>query len=870
MNLEDLLEAHLQGDPLTVPEALRAEFECAVAGHAALAYALNETIVADAAVDREPPVLPEDYRVVRELGRGGMGVVYLVEQKSLERLIAVKVLRPGEAVFGRVVQRFLEEARHLARLRHANIVSVHEVGHAGTEPYFTMDYVEGQPLSAIIAKEHLTPTRALTIWKQAAAGVEHAHLQGIIHRDLKPGNILVDSAGRAYVTDFGLARDMTQSSQLTRTGEVMGTPAYMAPEQALGQIDRIGEATDVYALGVILYEMLTGTPPYGKDAPALVLVRMLKDEPVPPRKFDRRIPRDLETICLKAMSREPERRYATVRALLEDMHRFEAGQPVLARRPGVAYRTVRLMRRHTRLVAAVGATAAIVLAIALFIGSRSADDIVAEGDSQHVWGRHPDALQTYQRALDKSWSNDRLKILERMVRCAREVGDERAGVEAALLSLQYDPCGWFGEYNGRVAQAVIERRMSIKSGSLWGSPTAFSAPELAALRLRMFLAGPDGTVEERRAAEVELANVAALLGKRPEESMTDIFAGWKPREGTAEDLLKQSEDESAGPLERAQAAYSGALSLEQNGRRDEALAAYRRAFELLRRYQPVYFGLVGGIESFRPRSLREESNQWPRVLRHLGETIRRLDPEAPALLRGGLRMRVTGLDLPPELGLHIALSLWDPDVATNGRSTEIIDGRTVSSILGDFPVQLDQTAWVGVADGRYRIAMKPGSRSGTASRYLGSRGSQLFRMLQLDFSEMPEEIEIRGGTINLPAIRAYLLEEIRSTRPADNAQIEFASAEFHWNEVPDTTRYEVSFQTSTINQGGGTYFTPLLTVSIFGSTALRVASLPPADAKKLRTLVPGTTGVWDVRAYDAKGRLIAKTANQIKFVVARP
>src|SRR5262249_11264396 len=163
----------------------------------------------------------------RELGSGGMGVVYLARQKSLGRLVAVKVLRPGDATFGRVVQRFLEEARHLARLRHANVVSIHEVGPAGDAPYFTMDYVQGGPLSALLARDRLTPSRALALWKQAAEGVEHAHAQGIIHRDLKPGNILVDAHGRAYVTDFGLSRDMTQTSKLTNTGEIMGTPAYM-------------------------------------------------------------------------------------------------------------------------------------------------------------------------------------------------------------------------------------------------------------------------------------------------------------------------------------------------------------------------------------------------------------------------------------------------------------------------------------------------------------------------------------------------------------------------------------------------------------------------------------------------------------------
>src|SRR5262245_56852487 len=225
MDLADLIEAHLDGQHADVPEALRAEFDRAVAAHAAIRDALDETILLDglpAAPDRRPPQLPDDYEIVRELGQGGMGVVYLARQRSLGRLVAVKVLRPGEQVFAAIVRRFEEEARHLARLRHPNIVAVHEVGRADGEPYFTMDYIEGEPLTAPMARGALTPSQALAILKPAAEGVRHAHEQGIIHRDLKPGNILLDRSGRAYVTDFGLARDLGQSSSLTRSGEIMG------------------------------------------------------------------------------------------------------------------------------------------------------------------------------------------------------------------------------------------------------------------------------------------------------------------------------------------------------------------------------------------------------------------------------------------------------------------------------------------------------------------------------------------------------------------------------------------------------------------------------------------------------------------------
>ena len=363
MTLEQLVENHLNGEEAEIPSELRAEFDAAIAAHNAIQYALAETIlVPDASVDdRPPPQLSDDYEIVRELGRGGMGVVYLASQQSLGRDIAVKVLRPGELTYGPLVRRFMEEARHLARLRHPNIVSVYEIGEAEGEPYFTMDYVEGESLANVLYTEHLSPSRTLTILKQAAEAVQHAHSHGIIHRDLKPGNILLDANHQAYVTDFGLARDMTQNANLTRSGEIMGTPAYMAPEQARGESDLIGEATDVHALGAVMYEMLTGMAPYGCDSPANVLVRLLKDDPQPLRRLDRRIPRDLETMCLKALSKSPAQRYASVRAFLEDIRRFESGEPVLARRPGAMYHTIKFIRRHWKTATAIATTTAFVV-----------------------------------------------------------------------------------------------------------------------------------------------------------------------------------------------------------------------------------------------------------------------------------------------------------------------------------------------------------------------------------------------------------------------------------------------------------------------------------------------------------------------------
>jgi tetratricopeptide (TPR) repeat protein/predicted Ser/Thr protein kinase len=761
MNLEDLLDAHLASEHPVVPDSLRADFDRALAGHKALCGVLAEAETVGWAVpaDRPPPVLPEDYEIVRELGRGGMGVVYLVRQKSLGRHIAVKVLRPGEATFAALVQRFLEEARHLARLRHPNIVSVHEVGRAGDEPYFTMDYVEGEPLSARLARGRLTPSEALAILKQAAAGVQHAHAHGIIHRDLKPGNILIDSEGRAYVTDFGLARDMTQVSTLTRPGEVMGTPAYMAPEQALGQSDLIGETTDVHALGVILYEMLTGRTPYGSGAPVDVLVRLMMDEPAPPRKIDRRIPRDLETICLKALAKAPQRRYPTVRAFLEDLRRFEAGLPVQARRPGLLFRGARLLRRHWKLAATAALSAVLVLALSLLFFRMSPEELIVRANEAQMSGQYAAAISLYRRAARWTGSDaTRAGILERLIYCCRKAEDADRAVEAAMEMLTLDPDAWFGEYDYAVAQTVLARRPTIKVRPFFGITREIRPLELAEKRLQAFLNGPYGSDAERQGAEEKLAELRQALGKEPVESMPDSAQEGKLLAGTPEDLLRRAGDPRKPALERAACAYSAGRQLERAGEARAAVEAYRRAYELIRRLHPVYAGVVFGLEMSHPRSLRLEP-QGSRMLRHVAQKIRRLDPAAPNPLRGGIRLRITGLDLPPEQAIHLAVSLTDVGVkeAQKGkqpRSAPEIRGES----QGSAPVQLDQTAWVGVADGRYRLAVAWNVRGSVATAARGARAGLLNRRMKLDFSALPAEVVIAGKTVELAPIRAYLAE----------------------------------------------------------------------------------------------------------------
>ena len=306
---------------------------------------LGEDATAQAA-ELAPPRLSDDYEVLDELGRGGMGVVYRAHQKSLDRDLAVKVLRPGDLMFGDAIRRFEREAKSLAKLRHRHIVSVHEVGKSDGFVYFTMDLIDGCTLAERLQNGPMPATQAVKLLLQVSSAMAYAHGKGVMHRDLKPGNILLDGNDDAFVCDFGLARELGHDGAATMTGQMLGTPAYMSPEQALGDRDKIGEQTDVYALGAILYECLAGKAPFAGLPLAQLMNAVLEKEPTPLRKRNARVPVDLQVIVEKAMRKDPAERYATVQALAEDLERFSIGKDILARPRSGFGQALSLVGRH--------------------------------------------------------------------------------------------------------------------------------------------------------------------------------------------------------------------------------------------------------------------------------------------------------------------------------------------------------------------------------------------------------------------------------------------------------------------------------------------------------------------------------------------
>lgn len=305
-----------------------------------------------------------DYELVAEIARGGMGVVYKARQVRLNRPVALKMILAGQLASSTDVQRFYAEAQTAANLQHPNIVAIHEVGEHKGQHYFSMDFVEGKSLAALTREHPLTPTRAAAIVKTVAEAIHFAHQKGVLHRDLKPANVLIDAAGQPRVTDFGLAKRIDGASNLTATGAVLGTPSYMPPEQASADRGAVGPATDVYSLGAVLYELVTGRPPFQGPTPMDILLQVLSDDPVSPRQLQPKLPRNLETICLKCLQKESQKRYATALDLAEDLRRFLAGEPILARPAGNLERAVKWVKRRPALAALVAVSCVAVVSLA--------------------------------------------------------------------------------------------------------------------------------------------------------------------------------------------------------------------------------------------------------------------------------------------------------------------------------------------------------------------------------------------------------------------------------------------------------------------------------------------------------------------------
>jgi serine/threonine protein kinase len=375
-----------------------------------------------------------DYELLEEIGRGGMGVVYKAMQTSLMRTVAVKMILGGRLSRGDEVDRFRREAAAAAQLKHRSIVAIHEVGEYEGHHYFSMDYIAGHSLDAIVRQNPLAPRRAAGYLRLIAEAIECAHKQGILHRDLKPSNVLIDANDVPVVTDFGLAKLVESDSDLTSSGMVLGSPSYMPPEQALGNTKVLRVTSDVYSLGATFYEMLTGRPPFRAESPTATIYQVVHSEVVSPRMLNPAIDRDVETICLKCLEKDATRRYETAEALAGDLGRYLEGRPIVARPVSRPARLWRWCKRNPT-VAALTAAIFTLLVVGTVVSTLLA--IAAHREATRATNEAERATAAEKKTLREAAARE----IESIRRLA-ERGDWRAvltGLDSPALAYHDDP-----------------------------------------------------------------------------------------------------------------------------------------------------------------------------------------------------------------------------------------------------------------------------------------------------------------------------------------------------------------------------------------------------------------------------------------------
>jgi tRNA A-37 threonylcarbamoyl transferase component Bud32 len=455
------------------------------------------------------------YEILGEIGRGGMGIVYKGRHGTLNRLAAIKVLRNG-ADDAETRKRFLTEARAVAALQHPNIVRIHDVSDPEkSDPFVALEYIEGGNLADRIQGTPLAPQDAAALLLPLAEAIHHAHQRGILHRDLKPANVLLASlpspsasGGEGLgvrgvcsprITDFGLAKQIEADSSNTRTGVLLGTPSYMAPEQASGRHADVGPRTDVYGLGAILYEMLTGRPPFKADTVVNTINQVIEQEPVPPRSLQPSIPRDLDTICLKCLNKSPSGRYASAGALADDLRQFLQGKPILARPAGIAERAVKWLRRRPAAALLVGMSS---LALAMVVVLWISFTFRLNEQKREAVEQRDEAIRQRKRAEREKEEARKQKEIALAERSEARKQSKRARHLLGLTATAVDRIAV------KVRSSRMEETASGKPGAVLFTLACFYARTAKALNSDPDLAVEDGA----RLAEQYAVSAVRLLG----------------------------------------------------------------------------------------------------------------------------------------------------------------------------------------------------------------------------------------------------------------------------------------------------------------------------------------------------------------------
>ncbi|MBI2930926.1 MAG: protein kinase, partial [Planctomycetes bacterium] len=537
--------------------------------------------------DEDLPQVP-GHEIIARLGEGGCGAVYLAREVKLTRLVAIKVMHATTGAPG-LLERFEREARAIARLEHAGIIRVYTTGSFGNVPYMAMQYVPGHPLSEWIEKKKISTPDCIRILEKVARAVHHAHQQGVVHRDLKPANILVTPKLEPYVADFGLAKLLDETGKLTKTGVVVGTPLYMAPEQVRSDHGSIGQATDVYSLGAILFEALFGTPPFHQATLSRLYQAILQDDPIPPPNSC--VHRDLESICMKALCKAPEGRYASAEAFAEDLKRYLSGEPVSVRASTTMMRARRLWRRNRRRAVAGSVLAVVLLAVAVtvsvLVGSRRKNAARAQAEvpyqealkmleqyEANPEGVGEDLLTTAEEALGNAlaFDADFAAAYRERARCLSWQGRWGRAEEDFARSLQLDP---------EAAQTYLTRARVLLGRYLveLGPPKLVASPASVEIEL------PAPNPEARRLADATLRDLQFASEKFAKGSTPSswepalakgVVALFEDRHGDAVSLLREAARGAPGVAEIP--LFLG-LSEFAQGHLDDAASAFEKALQ---------------------------------------------------------------------------------------------------------------------------------------------------------------------------------------------------------------------------------------------------------------------------------------------------
>lgn len=600
-------EKHVWSPPETAGG--EAGLTCPVCGRAGARFALESTaglesldpkLFPPAASDVMPVTAPvgghsrehaEDsgltipgYDIVRELGRGGMGVVYLARHHELKRLVALKMILAGAHADAETLSRFRREAEAVARLQHAGFVQIHEVGEYQGRPYLALEYVDGSNLAHQLAGATLAPRAAAGLVETLARTVHYAHERGIVHRDLTPRNILLARANSAYgirmstadatvyepkITDFGLAKELDGDASQTQTGIIMGTPSYMSPEQALGKTHEIGPPADIHALGAILYEALTGRPPFLAETSYDTLVQVIEREPTPPTRLQPSVPRDLETICLKCLAKDSLKRYSSAEALADDLHRFLVTEPILARRVSWHERAWKWGRRHP-------AVAALLVVVLLAVSTVTIGSVAY---SARVRGERDRAEKNFQLAM-QAVDEMLTEVGEEQLASEPRMEEKRKALLAKALALYREFLAQKGDdARVRLQTAQAYRRMADILRLLGQHDTARKAYDQAVLLLeRLHKESPGDATYRQQMAYCHNMRGEALraVSQHPEAD-----AAYQQAQGILETLAAERPDDASCRRELARTLYNRGILLRQTQRAVEAENQFRQAVKLL-------------------------------------------------------------------------------------------------------------------------------------------------------------------------------------------------------------------------------------------------------------------------------------------------